>query len=170
MLFWRCSQLVFTATYYLFYSLVHYFWRPIVWILVFGPASFVLFKSLIEGLPIRGCIKNPMNRPLNHIFLMLKWCTAAKIQYYSSVSRLQSLHFPLWSDLEIFSLSSGFCSDASNDFSHTFAIITASEAPIARPSDCTYQIPLHLKWTFVTERFSKLFMADLGISGARLLE
>ena len=83
--------------------------------------------------------------------------------------RLQPLHFPFWSDLERFSLSSGFCSDASNDFIHTFAIITASDAPIARPSDCICQIPLHLKWTFVTASFSKLFMADLGISGARFL-
>ena len=44
------------------------------------------FKSLIEGQPIRVCIKNPVNSPLNHIYLMLKRCTAAKIEYYSSVS------------------------------------------------------------------------------------
>ena len=46
--------------------------------MIFGPVNFVLFKRLIEGQPIRGCIKNPVNRPLNHIFLMLKRCTAAK--------------------------------------------------------------------------------------------
>ena len=63
----------------------YYFWRPFLWILIFGPASFVLLKSLIEGQPIRSCIKKPVNRPVNHFF-MLKWCTAAKIHYYSSVS------------------------------------------------------------------------------------
>ena len=45
-----------------------------------GSASFVLFKSLIEGQPIRDCIKHPVDRPLNHIFLMLMRCTAANVQ------------------------------------------------------------------------------------------
>ena len=53
--------------------------------MIFGPTSSVLFKSLIEGQPIRGCI-NPVSRPLNYIFNMLKRCTAAKIQYYFIVS------------------------------------------------------------------------------------
>ena len=59
--------------------------KTIPLILIFGPERF-FFRSLIEGQPIKGCIENSVNRPLNHIFLILKRCSAAKIHYYSSVS------------------------------------------------------------------------------------
>ena len=85
-----------------------------------------------------------------------------------SLSWFQSLHFPFWSVQEIFSTSSGFCSDASNDFIRTFVSITTKDAPIASPSDFKYQIPLHVKC--VTAKSIKLFIADFGFSGAMLLE
>ena len=87
--------------------------------------------------------------------------------------RFQFLHFSFWSDLEIFQLSSGFCSDASNDFIQTLissASITASDAPIARPSDSTYQVPLHLKQTIFSASPNNFFVANLGISRFRLLK
>ena len=46
----------------------------------------------------------------------------------------------------------------------------SSDAAIATQSDCTYQILIHLKRTFAMAIFTKFFIADLVISGARLQE
>ena len=45
-----------------------------------------------------------------------------------------------------------------------------SDEALARTSDCTYQIPIHLKRTFVIAILTNLFFADPVISEARLQE
>ena len=45
------------------------------------------------------------------------------------------------------------------------ANITAREAPIAKPSFCTYHKPLHLKCTLVTAKFSSFFIVLRDVSG-----
>ena len=63
-----------------------------------------------------------------------------------------------------------FCSDASNDFIHTFAMFAASDARIAITCDCTCQIPLHLKRWFVTASLHKLFFTELSNTESRFIK
>ena len=79
--------------------------------------------------------------------------------------RLQSVRLPIMSRV-LFSLPlTGFCKEFSKDFILWFVKITASEAPIAKPSDWVDQVLLDLKWTFVMAGLKRFFIADLKISG-----
>ena len=75
----NCQSLFFLRSGSIFFKSIHL-------ATVCGPAILVPFWRMIEDQPVRCCVKNPVNRPLNCIFLVLKWCTAATIQCYSSVS------------------------------------------------------------------------------------
>ena len=67
-------------------------------------------------------------------------------------------HTSLLPSFSTVNFGTSFFNAGSYSLSLKFANITAREAPIAKPSFCTYHKPLHLKCTLLTAKFSSFFI------------
>ena len=74
-------------------------------------------------------------------------------------------HTSLLPSLSTVIFGTSFFNAGSYSLSQKLANITAREAPIAKPSFCTYHKPLHLKCTLLTAKFSSFFIVLRDVSG-----